>query len=51
MVSLSCSTTITVFPFSCKAFSVFISLFVSRSCKPIEGSSSTYNTPVKPEPI
>ena len=48
---MSCSTTITVFPKSLNLFRALISLTLSFWCKPIEGSSRTYKTPVKPEPI
>ena len=51
MASWSCSTTITVLPISRKRFSVSNNLSLSRWCKPIDGSSSTYITPVKPLPI
>ena len=51
MVSVSCSTTITVFPKSRNLLSAFINFILSFWCNPIEGSSKTYNTPVNPEPI
>ena len=51
MVSSSCSTTNTELPKSRMCFSVAISLSLSFWCKPIEGSSNTYKTPVNWEPI
>ena len=48
MVSSSCSTTITVLPRSRRRRRVSISLWLSRWCNPIEGSSSTYSTPDQP---
>ena len=51
MVSSSCSTTITVLPRSRRRRRVSISLWLSRWCSPIDGSSSTYSTPTRPLPI
>ena len=51
MVFLSCSTTSTLLPLFCKLLRVEISFRVSFSCKPMLGSSSTYITPLNPEPI
>ena len=51
MASWSCSTTITLLPISRKRLSVSNKRSLSRWCKPIDGSSSTYITPVKPLPI
>ena len=51
MASSSCSTTKTVLPMSRRCRRVSIKRSLSRWCKPIEGSSSTYMTPVNPEPI
>ena len=51
MASSSCSTTITVLPISRKRVSVANSLSLSLWCNPMDGSSKTYITPVKPEPI
>ena len=51
MVSSSCSTTMTVLPRSRSRSSVPISRWLSRWCSPMEGSSSTYNTPTRPDPI
>ena len=45
IVSSSCSTTSTVLPRSRSRSSVAISLALSRWCRPIDGSSSTYSTP------
>ncbi len=50
-MSSSCSTTSTELPRSRKRFSVLISRALSRWCNPIDGSSSTYITPVSPLPI
>ena len=41
----------TVLPKSLSLFNAFINFTLSFWCKPIDGSSSTYNTPVSPEPI
>ena len=41
----------TVFPKSLSLFKALINLTLSFWCNPIEGSSNTYNTPVKPVPI
>ena len=51
IVSSSCSTTNTVFPWSLNFFKVSISFSLSLWCKPILGSSKIYSTPVNPEPI
>ena len=51
MVSSSCSTTISVLPRSRSRVSVWISRWLSRWCSPIDGSSSTYSTPTRPDPI
>ena len=51
MVSSSCSTTISVLPRSRSRVSVWISRWLSRWCNPIDGSSSTYSTPTRPDPI
>ena len=51
IISSSCSTTITLLPKSRRWCSVAIKRSLSRWCRPIEGSSNTYMTPVNPEPI
>ncbi len=51
IVSSSCSTTMTVLPRSRMDWSVSMSLRLSRWWRPIEGSSSTYRTPISFEPI
>ena len=51
IVSSSCSTTSTVLPMSRSRCNVSISLWLSRWCSPIDGSSRTYSTPTSPEPI
>ena len=51
IVSSSCSTTRTVLPRSRRPLRVSKSLSLSRGCRPIEGSSSTYKTPINLEPI
>ena len=51
MVSSSCSTTISVLPRSRSRSSVSSSRWLSRWCSPMDGSSSTYRTPTRPEPI
>ena len=51
MVSSSCSTTISVLPRSRSVMSVSMRRRLSRWWRPIDGSSSTYRTPVRPEPI
>ncbi len=51
IASSSCSTTSTVLPRSRSRRSVPSRRSLSRWCRPIEGSSSTYSTPVRPEPI
>src|SRR5687767_2261244 len=50
MVSSSCSTTSTVLPRSRKPLSVSSKRALSRGCNPMDGSSSTYNTPTNLEP-
>ena len=51
IMSSSCSTTSTLLPMSRKCLSVPIRRSLSRWCRPMLGSSSTYMTPVRPEPI
>ena len=51
IASSSCSTTITELPRSRRCFSVSMRRALSRWCRPMDGSSSTYITPVSPEPI
>ncbi len=51
MVSSSCSTTISVLPRSRSRIRVSSSRWLSRWCSPMDGSSSTYSTPTRPEPI
>ena len=51
MVSSSCSTTIRVLPKSRRCFSVPKSLSLSRWCRPMDGSSRIYSTPIRDEPI
>ena len=51
IASSSCSTTINVLPKSRNSLRLSRSLSLSRWCSPILGSSSTYITPVKPDPI
>ena len=51
MVSSSCSTTITVLPMSRRLLSVAIRRSLSRWCRPMEGSSRMYSTPMRPAPI
>ena len=51
MVSSSCSTTMTVLPMSRRRLRVSNSRWLSRWCRPMEGSSRMYSTPTKPEPI
>ncbi len=51
IVSSSCSTTRTVLPSSRRRMSVSMSRRLSRWCSPIDGSSSTYSTPTRPDPI
>ena len=41
----------TVLPKSLSLFNALINLTLSFWCNPIEGSSKTYITPVRPEPI
>ena len=50
IASSSCSTTITVLPRSRRCISVFNKRSLSRWCRPMDGSSSTYITPTKPAP-
>ena len=51
MASSSCSTTITLLPKSRRRLRVASRRSLSRWCRPMEGSSSTYITPVRPLPI
>ena len=51
IVSSSCSTTRTLFPKSLISCKDLISFSLSLWCKPIDGSSKTYNTPVRRVPI
>src|SRR6186713_3124837 len=51
MASSSCSTTITVLPRSRSRVSVSSSRWLSRWCRPIDGSSRMYITPTSPEPV
>ena len=51
IVSSSCSTTKTVLPKSLNLSKVSINFLLSDWCNPIEGSSNTYRTPVRPDPI
>ena len=51
IVSSSCSTTMRVLPRSRRRFMVAMSLSLSRWCRPMLGSSSTYSTPVRALPI
>ncbi|CFW33081.1 Uncharacterised protein [Bordetella pertussis] len=51
IMSSSCSTTMTLLPRSRRCCRVPISRSLSRWCRPMDGSSSTYMTPVRPEPI
>jgi hypothetical protein len=51
IASSSCSTTSTLLPMSRRWRKVPIRRALSRWCRPIDGSSSTYITPVSPEPI
>ena len=51
IMSSSCSTTSTLLPRSRRRRSVAIRRSLSRWCRPMLGSSSTYITPVRPEPI
>ena len=51
MVSSSCSTTIRVLPRSRRRHSVASSLSLSRWCRPMEGSSRIYSTPMRLLPI
>ena len=51
IASSSCSTTITVCPRSLRFLRVLISFSLSRWWRPIDGSSSTYVTPTRPDPI
>ena len=47
IVSSSCSTTITVLPMSRSRVSVSIRRWLSRWCRPIDGSSRMYSTPTR----
>ena len=51
MVSSSCSTTSRVLPRSRKSFMVCSSISLSRWCRPMDGSSRIYSTPISEEPI
>ena len=51
IVSSSCSTTITVLPRSRSRVRVSIRRRLSRWWRPIDGSSSTYSVPTRPDPI
>ncbi|QYU67702.1 hypothetical protein J4558_22840 [Leptolyngbya sp. 15MV] len=51
IASSSCSTTSTVLPISRRRRSVASRRSLSRWCRPMLGSSSTYSTPVSPLPI
>ena len=51
IMSSSCSTTSTLLPISRRCFKVAIRRSLSRWCRPMLGSSSTYITPVSPLPI
>ena len=50
-MSLSCSTTIIVFPISLSFFNELISLLLSIWCNPMEGSSKMYKTSCNCDPI
>ena len=50
IISSSCSTTMTVLPWSRSSLSTWISWSVSRLCRPIEGSSRIYIEPTRAEP-
>ena len=47
IMSLSCSTTITVFPISFKFFKILIRLSLSLEWSPIDGSSRMYVEPTR----
>ena len=51
MIASSCSTIRTVLPRSTSRLSVWIRRWSSAGCRPIDGSSHTYSTPMRPEPI
>ena len=51
IVSSSCSTTSSVLPRSRSRISVAMSLALSRWCRPIDGSSRMYSTPIRLDPI
>ena len=51
MVSSSCSTTSSVLPRSRSRVRVAMSLALSRWCRPMDGSSRMYSTPIRLEPI
>ena len=51
MVSSSCSTTMTVLPEVPEPLERLDQPRLSRWCSPIDGSSRTYRTPTRPEPI
>ena len=50
ITSGSCSTTSTVLPRSRSSCMILTSLAVSRECRPIDGSSSTYSAPTSRDP-
>jgi hypothetical protein len=50
IISVSCSTTITVLPLSRSARRISMSRELSRGCRPMVGSSSTYKAPTRAEP-
>ena len=51
IVSSSCSTTMTVLPRSRRRIKVDNSLWLSRWCRPMLGSSRIYKTPMRDEPM
>ena len=51
IASSSCSTTITVLPEVAQVGQGLEQASLSRWCRPIDGSSSTYITPTRPAPI
>ncbi len=51
IASSSCSTTMTVLPMSRRCVSVPSRRWLSRWCRPMDGSSRMYMTPTSPEPI
>ena len=50
IMSASCSTTSTVLPWSRSCRRMAISRRLSRECRPMDGSSSTYSVPTSAEP-